>query len=47
MGGDNTQVHLVTEAGVEDWPPLSKDETAGRLLARAAQALSAIRSAAE
>ena len=47
MGGDHTQVHLVTEAGVEDWPPLSKDETAGRLLARAAQALAALRSAAE
>ncbi|HSS13199.1 MAG TPA: phosphopantothenoylcysteine decarboxylase [Rhizomicrobium sp.] len=47
MGGDHTQVHLVTEAGVEDWPPLSKDETATRLLARAAQALTAMRSAAE
>jgi phosphopantothenoylcysteine decarboxylase/phosphopantothenate--cysteine ligase len=47
MGGDSTQVHLVTAAGVEDWPPLSKDETAARLLARAADALSAIRSAAE
>ncbi len=47
MGGDMTQVHLVTAAGVEDWPPLSKDETAARLLARAADALSALRSAAE
>jgi len=47
MGGDSTQVHLVTAAGVEDWPPLSKDETAARLLARAADALSALRSAAE
>jgi phosphopantothenoylcysteine decarboxylase/phosphopantothenate--cysteine ligase len=47
MGGDNTQVHLVTAAGVEDWPPLSKDATAERLLARAAQALAAMRSAAE
>jgi phosphopantothenoylcysteine decarboxylase/phosphopantothenate--cysteine ligase len=47
MGGDNTQIHLVTESGVEDWPPLSKDETASRLLARAAQALSASRLAAE
>jgi phosphopantothenoylcysteine decarboxylase/phosphopantothenate--cysteine ligase len=41
MGGDSTQIHLVTAAGVEDWPPLSKDETAARLLARAADALSA------
>jgi phosphopantothenoylcysteine decarboxylase / phosphopantothenate---cysteine ligase len=47
MGGDNTQVHLVTETGVEDWPPLSKDETAARLLARAADALTALRLAAE
>jgi phosphopantothenoylcysteine decarboxylase/phosphopantothenate--cysteine ligase len=47
MGGDNTQVHLVTETGVEDWPPLSKDETAARLLARAADAFSALRLAAE
>ena len=47
MGGDSTQIHLVTPAGVEDWPPLSKDETAARLLARAADALSAMRSAAE
>jgi phosphopantothenoylcysteine decarboxylase/phosphopantothenate--cysteine ligase len=47
MGGDSTQIHLVTAAGVEDWPPLSKDETAARLLARAADALSALRLAAE
>jgi phosphopantothenoylcysteine decarboxylase/phosphopantothenate--cysteine ligase len=47
MGGDDTQVHLVTASGVEDWPPLSKDETAARLLARAAQALAALRPAAE
>jgi phosphopantothenoylcysteine decarboxylase/phosphopantothenate--cysteine ligase len=47
MGGDNTQIHLVTAEGVEDFPPLSKDETAVRLLARAAEALTAMRSAAE
>jgi phosphopantothenoylcysteine decarboxylase / phosphopantothenate---cysteine ligase len=47
MGGDDTQIHLVTAAGVEDWPPLSKDETASRLLARAADALVAMRPAAE
>jgi phosphopantothenoylcysteine decarboxylase / phosphopantothenate---cysteine ligase len=47
MGGDNTQVHLVTEMGVEDWPPLSKDETAARLMARAADALATLRLAAE
>jgi len=47
MGGDRTQVHLVTASGVEDWPPLSKDETSMRLLARATEALSAMRPAAE
>jgi phosphopantothenoylcysteine decarboxylase / phosphopantothenate---cysteine ligase len=47
MGGDQTQVHLVTAAGVEDWPTMSKDETAARLLARASEALQALRSAAE
>jgi phosphopantothenoylcysteine decarboxylase/phosphopantothenate--cysteine ligase len=47
MGGDDTQIHLVTAAGAEDWPPLSKEETAQRLLARAADALSAMRPAAE
>jgi phosphopantothenoylcysteine decarboxylase/phosphopantothenate--cysteine ligase len=47
MGGDHTQIHLITSAGVEDWPPLSKDETAARLLARAADALTALPLAAE
>jgi phosphopantothenoylcysteine decarboxylase/phosphopantothenate--cysteine ligase len=47
MGGDGTQIHLVTAAGVEDWPPLSKEETAMRLLARAAATLAAKRPAAE
>jgi phosphopantothenoylcysteine decarboxylase/phosphopantothenate--cysteine ligase len=47
MGGDRTQVHLITAAGVEDWPPMSKDEMAARLLARAADVLSTLRSAAE
>src|SRR5262249_56347918 len=47
MGGDRTQVHLITAAGVEDWPSMSKDEMAARLLARAAEALSSLRSAAE
>ena len=47
MGGDHTQVHLVTPAGVEDWPPMSKYEMAARLLARASEALQTLRSAAE
>jgi phosphopantothenoylcysteine decarboxylase / phosphopantothenate---cysteine ligase len=47
MGGDRTEVHLITGAGIEDWPPMSKDEMAARLLARAADALASLRSAAE
>ena len=47
MGADTTQIYLITASGVEDWPSLSKDETATRLLARAANALAAKRPAAE
>jgi phosphopantothenoylcysteine decarboxylase/phosphopantothenate--cysteine ligase len=47
MGGDRTQVHLLTGVGVEDWPAMSKDEMATRLLTRASEALSSLRSAAE
>lgn len=36
MGGAENAVHLVTEAGVEDWPRLPKDEVARRLAARIA-----------
>jgi phosphopantothenoylcysteine decarboxylase/phosphopantothenate--cysteine ligase len=39
MGGTENSVHLVTEAGVEDWPRLPKAEVAGRLAARIAEAL--------
>ncbi|UOK69377.1 bifunctional phosphopantothenoylcysteine decarboxylase/phosphopantothenate--cysteine ligase CoaBC [Ancylobacter polymorphus] len=34
MGGDSNEVHLITEAGVEAWPPASKSEVATRLIAR-------------
>ena len=47
MGGDKTQVHIVTGGGVENWPPMTKDEMAQRLLAQIAAALRAMRSAAE
>ncbi len=47
MGGDRTKVHLVTGAGVEDWPAMSKDEMAARLLGRASDALSTARLAGE
>ena len=39
MGGAENAVHLVTEAGVEDWPRLPKAEVAARLAARVAEAL--------
>lgn len=47
MGGDATQVHLVTESGVEDWPPMTKDDMAEALLRRAIGTLAGLRSAAE
>ena len=34
MGGDENTIHLVTAAGVEDWPRLPKSEVAERLVAR-------------
>jgi phosphopantothenoylcysteine decarboxylase/phosphopantothenate--cysteine ligase len=39
MGGDRNAVHLITEAGVEDWPQLDKREVGTRLAARIADAL--------
>jgi phosphopantothenoylcysteine decarboxylase/phosphopantothenate--cysteine ligase len=37
MGGDANTVHLVSEAGVETWPTLPKDEVAQRLVAHLAR----------
>jgi len=39
MGGARNRVHLVTEAGVEDWPDLPKQEVAERLVALIARRL--------
>jgi phosphopantothenoylcysteine decarboxylase/phosphopantothenate--cysteine ligase len=39
MGGDRNTVHLVTAAGVEDWPEMPKPAVADRLAARIAEAL--------
>ncbi|MDQ2094657.1 bifunctional phosphopantothenoylcysteine decarboxylase/phosphopantothenate--cysteine ligase CoaBC [Rhodalgimonas zhirmunskyi] len=36
MGGSENAVHLITDAGVEDWPRMSKDEVARRLAERVA-----------
>jgi len=39
MGGDINTVHLVTAAGIESWPPQSKDDVARALVERIAAAL--------
>ena len=39
MGGDRNTIHLLTAAGVEDWPTQSKDEVARMLVTRIAAAL--------
>jgi phosphopantothenoylcysteine decarboxylase/phosphopantothenate--cysteine ligase len=39
MGGDSNTIHLVTRAGVEHWPPQSKNEVAAVLIRRIAAAL--------
>lgn len=39
MGGDSNTIHLITATEVEDWPPLSKDAVARRLIERIAAAL--------
>lgn len=39
MGGSENKVAIVTAEGVEDWPRLTKDETARRLAVRIAEAL--------
>ncbi|TAJ84401.1 MAG: bifunctional phosphopantothenoylcysteine decarboxylase/phosphopantothenate--cysteine ligase CoaBC [Reyranella sp.] len=36
FGGERNTVHLITEAGVEDWPPLGKGDVAMRLAGRIA-----------
>ncbi len=47
FGGDGNTVHLVTADGTEDWPTLSKDEVARRLMQRAAEYLRRGAAAAE
>jgi phosphopantothenoylcysteine decarboxylase/phosphopantothenate--cysteine ligase len=39
MGGERNTVHLVTAAGVEDWPEMPKAAVAEKLAARIAAAL--------
>lgn len=40
MGGHENAVHLISDAGVEDWPRMGKDAVAQKLAARIAAALS-------
>ncbi|WP_028955152.1 bifunctional phosphopantothenoylcysteine decarboxylase/phosphopantothenate--cysteine ligase CoaBC [Sulfitobacter sp. 20_GPM-1509m] len=40
MGGHENAVHLISDAGVEDWPRMGKDSVAQKLAARIAAALS-------
>jgi phosphopantothenoylcysteine decarboxylase/phosphopantothenate--cysteine ligase len=47
LGGDSNTVHLVTEKGVEDWPSMSKEAVAERLMLRAAEHLRTRTAAAE
>ncbi len=44
MGGEENTVHLVTAAGVEDWPRLSKQRVAERIAVRVADALAGLAS---
>ncbi|WP_428392655.1 bifunctional phosphopantothenoylcysteine decarboxylase/phosphopantothenate--cysteine ligase CoaBC [Lichenicoccus sp.] len=39
MGGDENRIHLIDEAGVEDWPRMTKHEVARRLVERIARLL--------
>ncbi len=40
FGGDSNTVHVVSAGGVEDWPPLSKEDVAQRLARRIGEQLS-------
>lgn len=39
MGGTENSVSIITSAGIETWPRMSKDDVAGKLAARIAEAL--------
>jgi len=39
MGGDRNRVRIVSKAGVDEWPEMSKDEVAARLAALVAERL--------
>ncbi len=39
MGGEKNAIHLVMEGGTEDWPEMTKEQVAGKLIARVAEHL--------
>jgi len=39
MGGERNRVHLISDAGTEDWPDMTKAEVGARLAARIADQL--------
>ena len=39
MGGDKNRIHLISEAGIEDWPEMTKGDVGARLAARIAKEL--------
>jgi phosphopantothenoylcysteine decarboxylase/phosphopantothenate--cysteine ligase len=39
MGGDKNRIHLISEAGTENWPEMTKSEVGTRLAARIAEKL--------
>jgi phosphopantothenoylcysteine decarboxylase/phosphopantothenate--cysteine ligase len=41
MGGERNRVHLIDEAGAQDWPEMTKNEVGTRLAARIAEKLGA------
>jgi len=47
FGGDRNTVHLVSAKGIEDWPQMSKDDVAVKLMERLAQMLVPQQKAAE
>lgn len=47
MGGENNTVHVISAAGVESWPEMSKAKVARKIMERAATELHAKRTAAE
>ena len=46
MGGEHNAIHLLTSAGIESWPEMSKTEVATKIILRAADHLATLKRAA-